>query len=225
MTSAPTSEQLLAAVRAGERSAVEQLLAEDPALARVTAPTGASAVLWAVYTGHPELASLFTARGAPVDLWEAAALGDRGRVEEIVTAAPERVNAVAPDGFFPLGLAAYFRHDDLVAWLLDHGADVNQAAANPQRVTALHAAVSTRNAALAATLLERGANPDARQETGFSPLHGAAAQGDAGLALLLVDRGADVNAKTDQGETPADVAADRGHSDLAEWLRQRAPRE
>jgi ankyrin repeat protein len=222
MMSEQQIEQLLAAVRAGDRTCVEQLLSGDSALARATAPTGASAVLWAAYTGHPELAPIFAAHGARFDLWEAAALGDVARVQEIVGAAPHRVNSVAPDGFFALGLAAFFGHADVVAWLLDHGADINQAASNPPRVTALHGAVARRNVSLAAFLLKRGANPNVQQATGLAPLHEAAANGDVELVRLLVANGARVDAKTEAGKTPADFASDRGHPDLAKWLRQQA---
>jgi ankyrin repeat protein len=182
----------------------------------------ASAVLWTAYTGHSELASILVKHGARLDLWDAAAMGDLARVRELVTATPSSVNAVAPDGFFALGLAAFFSHTDIVQWLLDNGADVNQAAANPQRVTALHAAVARGNLPLARVLLERGANPNVQQMTGLTPLHEAAANGHIELVHLLVERGAQINAQTDAGRTPTEFATDRHHDDVAAWLRERA---
>src|SRR5580765_7082266 len=42
-------QQLLAAIRGGDRAAVDQLLTADATLVRATAPNGVSAVLWAAY--------------------------------------------------------------------------------------------------------------------------------------------------------------------------------
>jgi ankyrin repeat protein len=218
-------DEMLGAIRAGDRASVERLLAANPALAGATAPNGASALLWTAYTGHPELAPVFVAHGAQVELWDAAAMGNLARVKELVTSKPAAVNAVAPDGFFALGLAAFFGHADIVAWLLDHGANVNQAAANSQRVTALHAAVARGNVPLARMLLEHGADANVKQESGLAPLHEAAANGNSELVRLLVDHGAAIDQKTDAGKTAADFAADRNHAELGAWLRDRAPRQ
>jgi ankyrin repeat protein len=218
-------QQLLAALRGGDRATVERLVTTNPTLVRATAPNGASAVLWAAYTGHSELASVLVGHGAQLNIWDAAALGDLARMRQLVDAEPHSVTSVAPDGFFALGLAAFFEHTEMVVWLLDHGADVNQSAQNAQRVTALHAAVARRNASLATVLLKRGANPDVRQETGLAPLHEAAANGNLELARLLVVNGAQADIKTDAGKTPADFAQERGHSELANWLKGQASRK
>jgi uncharacterized protein len=169
--------------------------------------------------GHPELASVLVGHGAQLDIWDAAALGDLMRMREIVDLDPRGVTSVAPDGFFAFGLAAFFGHTEMVTWLLDHGADVNQRASNAQRVTALHGVVARRNTSLAALLLKRGADPDARQETGLAPLHEAAANGNFELVRLLVDNGAYVDIKTDACKTPCDFAQERGHLELADWLK------
>ena len=69
-------------------------------------------------------------------------------------------------------------------------------------------------------LLERGADPNARQQLGFTALHGSAASGDRETAELLLAHGADPQATNDEGKTPADFAAERGHTEFAEWLRR-----
>jgi cytohesin len=68
-------------------------------------------------------------------------------------------------------------------------------------------------------LLEAGADPNARQESGFVPLHDAAANGNAALVELLLKHGARADAKTDDGKTAGEMAAERGHKELAERLR------
>ena len=55
-------------------------------------------------------------------------------------------------------------------------------------------------------LLEAGANPNVRQQGGFTPLHTAAHNDDATLARLLLDHGADPDIAADDGKTPRDMA-------------------
>ena len=71
----------------------------------------------------------------------------------------------------------------------------------------LHSAAAGGHAAIAALLLERGADPDARQQGGFVPLHSAAARGDEVTARLLLDHGATRDARSDDGRRPIDLAA------------------
>ena len=67
-----------------------------------------------------------------------SAIGDLERVQALVKQFPESVNAYSPDGFYPLGLAAFFGHRKLVEYLLDAGADVNQQATNAFKVAPIH---------------------------------------------------------------------------------------
>ncbi len=68
-------------------------------------------------------------------------------------------------------------------------------------------------------LLERGANPNARQESGFTALHGAAAHGDVEMTKLLLKFGADPKALTDDGKDAAAVAEKYNQPAFAEWFR------
>ena len=45
------------------------------------------------------------------------------------------------------------------------------------KVQALHAAVAGRNADAVGAILDQGADPDARQQQGYTPLMGAASSG------------------------------------------------
>jgi ankyrin repeat protein len=67
-------------------------------------------------------------------------------------------------------------------------------------------------------LLERQADPNARQQMDYTPLHDAAGRGDRELAELLLANGAQPLARTADGMQPADVARKNGHSEFAEWL-------
>jgi ankyrin repeat protein len=179
--------------------------------------------------GSPILASLYAgkrdeaerlAENASLTVWEAAALGRDAVVRELIRTDPSRVNAWSVDGWTPLALAAFFGSPPAVRLLLDAGADVHAVARNPMLVQPLHAAVASRNAESVRLLLERGADPNARQQIGYTPLMGAAQSGLDEVVSMLLARGADPSAASDKGETAASLAAERGHAALAERLRQ-----
>ena len=66
----------------------------------------------------------------------------------------------------------------------------------------LDAAISNPDPAVAALLLDRGANPNAKGLFGLFMIHGAATRGDLEVAEALIGRGADVNARAESGATP-----------------------
>jgi ankyrin repeat protein len=74
------------------------------------------------------------------------------------------------------------------------------------RVTPLHSAVAARNIETARDLLERGADPNARQQGGFAPIHAAAQNADDELYELLIAHGADAELPADDGRTARDFA-------------------
>jgi ankyrin repeat protein len=218
---ADNKKKLMEAIRAGDKAGVDALVSAEPALLQMTAPNGSSVTLLAVYFGHPEVAEVFMRHGAKPDVFEASALGDLETVRRLVVNGDRAlVNAFAADGFYPLGLAAYFGHPPIVEFLLKNGADVRLAARNAQKVTALHAGASRGGAEIVKMLLEAGADPNAKQERGFVPLHSAAANGNVAVVDLLLKHGARADAKADDGKTPADMAAEGGHKDLAGRLRR-----
>jgi ankyrin repeat protein len=214
-------DDLVQAIRRGDKTTVERLLHENPELRRASLPGAATPILLALYCGRADVAALFVSYGATLDLFEACALGNIEQVRRCVESAPDWVNSFASDGYFPLGLAAFFGHAEIVRLLLTRGADVNLAAQNSTRVTALHGSVTRGAVDIVQVLLEHGANPNARQEGGFAPLHSAAAAGHEGIVRLLVEHGAEISPRSDQGKTPRDFAVERGKPEVAEWLKRR----
>ena len=212
------AKKAVEAIRAGDKAALDTLLTSEPGLLEFRAPNGSSVLLLAAYYGHAELAEVFRKHGAKPDVFEASALGDLETVRNLVGGDQGLVNAFAADGFYPLGLAAFFGHRAIVEFLLRNGADVKTAARNAQKVTALHGAVARRDVEIVKMLLKAGADPNARQERGFAPLHDASANGNAPLVELLLAHGAHADAKTDDGKTPRDMAAERGHKEVVDRL-------
>lgn len=107
--------------------------------------------------------------------------------KEMINSDPDSPNRFSPDGFQPLGLAAYFGHTIVARYLLDHGADPNSASRNAQRVTPLHSAASSDSLLIASSLIEKGADVNAKQQGGYTPLHAAVQNGSREMAKLLIE--------------------------------------
>ena len=186
-----------------------------------------SDILSALYRQQRDDAARLADAAPSLTIWEASALGRDDAVEALLNRDASLVNACAPDGNFPLGLAAFFGHPSTVRLLLGRGADVHAAAQNSMKVQALHAAIAGRNAEAVEAVLARGADVNARQQVGYTPLMGAASSGRDDLADLLLARGADPSLVSNDGKTAATVANEHGHAALAdrlETLAAHAPR-
>lgn len=205
---------LLDAIHKGNAEEVRSLLAADPSLYDTRTPEGASAVLWAVYTRHAELAPLLLGGREP-DFYEACALGDSGRARALLAANPALRDAPAPDGFTALGLACFFRHAEVARLLLDSGADAALSSANALRFSPLHSAVAADVFEIVDLLLERGADPNAVAADGNTPLHSAAGHGNRQVIARLLAAGADRDARNQAGSSPADLA--RQHGKAVDW--------
>ena len=184
-----------------------------------------SPILDAVYRGKKDEVARLLAGRPTLDVFEAAAVGDAGRVRALLDADPSLASAYAPDGFHPLGLAAFFRHPDVLRLLIERGADVSAPSRNDLAVTALHSAVATDAAnvdvSMVTALLAAGAPVNVPHQGGGTPLHTVAFTGNAQVARMLLDRGADPMLRTDDGKTAIDIARERGHADLARMLEGR----
>lgn len=206
------------AIRRGDAARVKELLDADPSLAS-TRENNVSAILTAIYNGRPEMAHLLVSRGAAVDLYDACALGDENRVRAFIDGDPSLASSRSADGFPAVGLAIFFGHPAIARLLIDRGADVGAVADNPQHVAPVHAAATVCDHETMKLLLDRGADPNARQQMDFTPLHSAASRGDIEMAKLLISRGADRNARTTDGASAIDIAEKFERHEFADWLR------
>ena len=216
----PQAKELFEAIMQGDGAQVEQLLAKNPEFAGARTESGISAVLLAMYYNQPEIAQRLTQSVARLNIFEAAAVGNIDRVAEILKDDPTQVNAVAVDGFQPLGLAAFFGHLNVVELLLLKGAEVNSPSRNDMKVMPLHSAVAHQHLEIARALLEQGADPNARQADDFTPLHEAAQNGQLDMVKLLLQYGADANAKSAGNVTPFGMAQQGGHREVMALLAE-----
>lgn len=203
-------------VRKDDTAALKAALAADPAVARRSNEAGASLLSFAVYHGRREAAEAIRATLPELTPHEAIIVGDADALRSAIDGGWD-ANALAPDGFTALALAAFFGHEALFELLVPLTRDLNQRAKNGQQVAAIHAASAVGNRAIVERLLRAGADPDNRQQGGFTALHAAAQHGDALMAGLLLLGGADAEARTDAGQTAADLARAKGH----DWLAKR----
>lgn len=205
-TTMTQAEAFLDAIKTGDRAKVEQMLIAEPDLARATTASGLSVVLLAAYYQEPAIAARLAAERSDLTIFEAAAVGHERRVEAFLDSDSAQLDAVAGDGFTPLGLASFFGQPEVVELLLAHGANVNLASQNAMRVAPLHSAVAQRRIDIARQLIAHGADVNARQADDFTPLHGAAQNGQAEMVALLLQHGADMNARPRDGQTALTLA-------------------
>jgi ankyrin repeat protein len=177
-----------------------------------------SPILMALYMRKPAEAERL-ATGARLNIWEAAALGRDERVAELVRDDRSLSNAWSPDGFTPVGLAAFFGHPSTARILIDAGADVGAVARNEMKVQPLHAAAAAKEIEIVRMLLEQGADPNARQQAGYTALMECARGGRDDMVALLLAHGADPALRSDDGKSSSDLALEHGHVAIAELLK------
>ena len=155
---------------------------------------------------------------AQVGIFAAAAKGQTDELRSLVEKDRALVNAYSPDGFTPLGLAAFFGHAEAVDALLAAGADVNLASRESMKMPPLGSAMAVQRNDIARTLIEHGANVNAKAVNDLTALHTAAARGNLEAAKLLLDHGADINASSTDGKTPLAYAEEHNHPEMVSFL-------
>jgi ankyrin repeat protein len=214
---ATAREQFFNVIRKGDVSQVRQLLKQDPSLAKTSDEKGRTAILYAVYAKHKEIAELLVASGVQPNIFEAVATGCIKLVRELLKQQPELVHAYSPDGWTALHLN--FNNLQMAKLLIDSGADLNLNSKNKLDATPLQGAAANNWVELGKLYLSRGANVNCRSEGGGTPLHEAAANGFLEFARLLIDNGADVNQRDDGGKTPLTNALEYKKPDILQLLR------
>lgn len=230
----PLALAITRAIRTGDVSALEQLVADQPGLAsaRIIGADGVARSTLHVATdwpGHfPNVAATLralTSAGADVNARMPPHADDPTCVET------------------PLHWAASSNDVAAIDALLDLGADIEATGAIFTGGTPLSDAVVFANWAAARSLVARGARPtwwqagalgmldlvEARWREQPQPTRAeitsafwhACRAGQRDTAAYLLDRGADPACVGWDHKTPLQVAEDGGHAELASWLRSR----
>lgn len=177
---------LMAAARSGKTEIVE-LLAAKGANVNARGPRWQTALMWAVAQKQPDVVRALLAHGADVharsDVWTqmmavpphghlpynraipqggdtalmfAARVGDLASAK-LLHAVGANVNDQDAWGVSATVLSAHSGYGELMEFLLENGADPNQAAAG---FSALHVAIMRRDEGMVSALLTRGADPN-----------------------------------------------------------------
>jgi ankyrin repeat protein len=205
------------AIKAGNAAEAMAMLDANAELAEAESG-GVSAPMLALYYGHGELAAQLAAKKGSLSIWEAAALGDKRALQAAYRSRPDLIDAHSPDGFTALGFAAYFGRLEIVAALLDLGANPNVKSTNGLGVAPLHSALAGGQSAIALLLIEGGSDLNLPNAEGWTALHYCSDIGDAEMAELLLERGVDHSIKNNDGRTAAELATDVGHEHVAEAI-------
>ncbi|TGK12466.1 ankyrin repeat domain-containing protein [Leptospira fletcheri] len=202
-------------IASGQKSQVIFALRENPSLGSVANPEGITPFLFALYYGKEDIIQAYLGLEIPLNLFEAAAIGDEKRVGELLAKDPDAARSYSKDGWTPLHLAAHFGRTSLVAYLLDHGADLQARSKSKFSFgnTPLHSAVAAGRDETVKLLIEKGADPNfSQEEGGYTPLHIAASrQGNSSIVAFLLKHGADPERKTNEGLSAKEIALQRGN--------------
>lgn len=196
------------------------LLQARPEVAEERDDNGVSALMLSYYYGLAIGDDIRAARTTPLDVFEAATVGDVARLRDLLDEDPSLVRAQSSDQGTALHFAAFFAQPDAVRTLLERGADVHTVSPTFGNVTPLHSGAAGKSLDVVRALLEAGADPNARQSGGFTAIHAAAQDGNADMTRDLLAHGADPNTEAEDGRTPLALAEQEGHENVAALLRE-----
>jgi ankyrin repeat protein len=216
--------EMLDAVKSKNLDKVKHLLEIDEKLKDAKSEDGQTAVLMAAYYRANEIKELLLQKGADLNFYEAATVGNTARIKEVLSEAPKLINSHNFDGYTSLGLAAHFGHEEAATYLLDNGADINLKGKDGKlNNTALHASIAGNHINIVKLLVKYRADIDSQCEgelrRGYTPLHVAAHFNRLEIARLLIENGANLIITNNQSLAPLEYALSIGNTEIADIIQ------
>lgn len=216
--------EMLDAVRSKNLDKVKHLLEIDEKLKNAKSEDGKTAVLMTAYYRANEIKELLLQKGAELNLYEAASVGNIARIKEIIGEVPKRINSHSFDGYTPLGLAAHFGQEEATTYLLSYGADINLKGSDGKlNNTPLHASIAGNHINIVRILLKNCAEIDSQCEgelrNGFTPLHVAVHFNRLEIAKLLIEHGANLSIPNSESLTPLEYALLKGNTEIGDIIQ------
>ena len=205
-------------IESGDGFAIDNLLHNNPSLAKQKTSHDISPLLLACYYKKLHFVKIIIKHLDKVDIYEAVAADLLEDTIDLLDKNPALLDQYSPHGFTPLAMATHFGNEDIVRFLLRSGANPNLASQNGYHVYPLYTAIDSNFEGIAKMLVEAGAEVEVIQASKMTPLHAAAQNGNIEMLILLLERGASVDIKNDSGRTPADLAFEKGHHEIAKIL-------
>jgi uncharacterized protein len=119
-----------------------------------------------------------------MNIWQAAATGNVGEVGRLVGEDPDLLDRKMERGYTPLIIASHAGHMEVVRWLVDHGAAINERDNGGH--TALLSACVIGRTPVVRLLVEGGADPTLGDANGRTPLIVASARGHPEVVRCLL---------------------------------------
>ena len=206
-------------IKRGYLEVVQRLLSSNPDLI-YEKEDGISPVMVAVYHQKPAIVEFLAEKTGSLNIFESSALGRTTQVVRHLARDPMLVNAYTEDGFQPLGLACFFGHLETAEYLIKAGASVNSPSRNPLKATPIQSATAAGHTEIVSLLLRNRADPNVREQGGYTPLHAAAQNGNVAIIRSLLFNGADLSIRGKDGKLPLDMAVEAGHTEAAKVLKE-----
>lgn len=191
---------MMLAAAAGHKDFVETLIAKGGDV-NAEGAEGVTALMVAKLNKHEDIAKMLEAAGARKE--------DYSKMQSKISSEVDKKMLLDE---------SYNGHITEVKWVLERGVDVNTRDKNAKECTPMMLAALKGHVDIVKMLIAKGADMEARNETGLTALMYAASNGHKDVVETLISNKADVDAKDNGRATALMYAAGKGYTDIVHLL-------